>query len=98
MRPPNVTGAAAEPRGDAVEAHAAGIEGDDAVQVFERVRERELAQAAVGQQRVAGDHRRASRCRVIRAVTSARPELRMSGRKPCSTARLAAPLACSASD
>ena len=35
---------------------------------------------------------------VMRAVTSARPELRMSGRNPCSTARFAAPLACSASD
>ncbi len=40
-----------------VETDAGRVERDDTVQVFERMREREVAQAALRQHRLAGDHR-----------------------------------------
>ncbi len=71
---------AAKLRGDAVEAHARRVERDDAVDVFERVRERQLAEAAVrtasALPATTGSRRP---CPTMRAVTSARPELRTSG-------------------
>ena len=67
MRPPNVTLPPPSRAGHLVDADAAGIERDGAVDRLERVRQRELTQAAVVHRRAAREHR------LGRAVRSSAP-------------------------
>ena len=87
---------AAHRRRHVVEADAAGVETDRAVDRVERVGHREVPDPAVGDRRAAGEHAAGAAGR--RSTRSARrvPTPRTSRKKPCRMPRLASPAACSA--
>ena len=73
MRPPNVTSPPPSRARHVVDADAAGVERDGAVDRLERVRQREVAEPAVAERRAAGRTPAWSSEPVICALSVARP-------------------------
>ena len=94
MRPPNCTRPPPIVARQIVEPDAARVELDAAVDRVERVGQREVADAAVGDRRAAGEDRLVERAVDRRGRARRGPEPRTSRKNPCRMPRFASPAAC----